>query len=106
MRFETHSHSHYSNIRLIDSICKPKDLILTAFQLGYSGITITDHEALCGHVEWLELENDRACQITKTIGNGGYKSEKEELESICENLANNMEKFEKAFSKYIKDLKI
>ena len=57
-------------------------------------------------LEWLELENDRACQITKTIGNGGYKSEKEELESICENLANNMEKFEKAFSKYIKDLKI
>ena len=58
MRFETHCHSHYSNIRLIDSICKPKDLILTAFQLGYSGITITDHEALCGHVEWLELEKE------------------------------------------------
>lgn len=58
MRFETHVHSHYSNIRLIDSICKPKDLILTAYQLGYSGITLTDHEALCGHVEWLELEKE------------------------------------------------
>lgn len=56
MRFETHSHSHYSNIRLIDSINKPKDMILTAAKLGYSGITLTDHEALCGHVEWLELE--------------------------------------------------
>lgn len=56
MRFETHSHSHYSNIRIIDSINKPEDLILTASKLGYAGITLTDHEALCGHVEWLELE--------------------------------------------------
>lgn len=55
-RFETHTHSHYSNIRIIDSLCKPEDLILTAAALGYKGITLTDHEALCGHVEWLELE--------------------------------------------------
>lgn len=55
-RFETHAHSHYSNIRIIDSLCKPEDLILTAAALGYKGITLTDHEALCGHVEWLELE--------------------------------------------------
>lgn len=55
-RFETHAHSHFSNIRLIDAITKPKDLILTAHQLGYKGITLTDHEALCGHIEWLELE--------------------------------------------------
>lgn len=58
MRFETHCHSHYSNIRLIDSINKPRDLILTAAQLGYAGIALTDHEALCGHVEWLELEQE------------------------------------------------
>lgn len=58
MRFETHSHSHYSNIRLIDAINKPKDMILTAYQLGYAGITLTDHEALCGHVEWLEAEEE------------------------------------------------
>lgn len=56
MRFETHSHSHFSNIRIIDSINKPKDLILGAYKLGYAGITLTDHEALCGHVEWLEEE--------------------------------------------------
>lgn len=29
---------------------------MTAARLGYAGITLTDHEALCGHVEWLELE--------------------------------------------------
>ena len=55
-RFETHSHSHYSNIRLLDSINRPKDMILTAYKLGLSGICLTDHEALCGHVEFLQLE--------------------------------------------------
>lgn len=43
---------------MIDSICKPKDLILTAFNKGYAGIALTDHEALCGHIEWLELEQE------------------------------------------------
>lgn len=33
-------------------------MILTAANLGYAGITLTDHEALCGHVEWLELEKE------------------------------------------------
>ena len=33
-------------------------MILTAYQLGYAGITLTDHEALCGHVEWLEAEKE------------------------------------------------
>lgn len=58
MRFETHSHSHFSNIRLIDSINKPRDMILTASRLGYAGLALTDHEALCGHIEWLELEKE------------------------------------------------
>lgn len=57
-RIECHAHSHYSNIRLLDSINRPKDLILTAFQLGLKGICLTDHECLCGAVEWLELEKE------------------------------------------------
>ena len=38
--------------------------------------------------------------------NGGYKSDKEKLDAIGENLAECMTRFEKAFAKYIKDLKI
>ena len=57
-RIETHAHSHYSNIRLLDAICRPKDLILTAAELGLSGICLTDHECLCGAVEWLQLEKE------------------------------------------------
>ena len=50
-RFETHSHTEYSNIRLLDSINKPKRLINRAIDIGLAGIAITDHEALCCHVE-------------------------------------------------------
>lgn len=58
MRFETHCHSEYSNIRLIDCINKLKDIILTANERQYAGVALTDHEALCGHVEWLKLEKE------------------------------------------------
>ena len=38
--------------------------------------------------------------------NGGYKSDKEKLDPIGENMAECMTRFEKAFAKHIKDLKI
>ena len=50
-RFEVHSHTEYSNLRLLDCINRPKTLINRAIELGLSGIAITDHEALCGHPE-------------------------------------------------------
>lgn len=49
-RFEIHSHTMYSNIRLLDCINKPKELIDRAVELGLKGICITDHECLSGHV--------------------------------------------------------
>ncbi len=50
-RFEVHSHTEFSNIRLLDSINKPKNLINRALELGLSGIAITDHECLSSHPE-------------------------------------------------------
>jgi DNA polymerase-3 subunit alpha len=41
----------YSNIRLLDSINRPKALIDKAIELGLSGIAITDHECLSAHME-------------------------------------------------------
>ena len=46
-RFEVHSHTEYSNLRLLDCINKPKNLINRAIELGLAGIAVTDHEALC-----------------------------------------------------------
>lgn len=50
-RFEVHSHTCYSNLRLLDSTNKPENLIDRAIELGLSGIAITDHEALCSHIK-------------------------------------------------------
>ena len=49
--FGIHNHSMYSNIRLLDCINRPKDLINKAIELGLSGIALTDHECLSGHME-------------------------------------------------------
>lgn len=61
-RFEPHSHTMYSNIRLLDCINKPKDLVNRAIDIGLKGIAITDHEALCCHIE----VNQYAQEIIKT----------------------------------------
>ena len=50
-RFEVHSHTHYSNIRLLDCINRPKDLIKRALELGLSGLAVTDHECISSHIE-------------------------------------------------------
>lgn len=51
-RFECHSHTHFSNIRLLDSINKPDTLMERAAEIGLKGIALTDHECLCGAVKW------------------------------------------------------
>ena len=50
-RFEVHSHTHYSNIRLLDSINRPEKLIERAQKIGLAGIAITDHECLSSSIE-------------------------------------------------------
>ena len=47
-RFEIHTHSDYSNERLLDSINTIKGLISKAQKIGLAGIAITDHETLSG----------------------------------------------------------
>lgn len=49
--FGLHNHTHYSNLRLLDAINRPKALIDKAIELGLSGIAITDHECLSAHME-------------------------------------------------------
>lgn len=45
-------------MRLIDSINRPKDLILKAYELGLSGIALTDHECVSGAVDFLNAEKE------------------------------------------------
>ena len=60
-RFEIHAHTMYSNLRLVDSINRPKDLINRAIELGLAGITITDHDCLSGHVD-VNMYSNQICE--------------------------------------------
>ena len=50
-RTEIHSHTHFSNLRLLDSINRVPPLIDRAVELGLRGIAITEHETLSSHIE-------------------------------------------------------
>lgn len=51
MVFDNHTHTTISNLRLLDCINDPIQLINKAIELGLAGIAITDHEALCAHMD-------------------------------------------------------
>lgn len=53
--FSIHNHTEYSNLRLLDCINKVEDLIQYAFDLGLTGVCITDHEALSAHIKALKF---------------------------------------------------
>ena len=73
MRFEPHCHSEFSNIRMLDCINKPKDIVKRAKDIGLSGFAITDHEALCGAVRFNKLAKECAEEGFKiAIGNEIY----------------------------------
>ena len=59
--YSLHNHTASSNARLIDSINKVEDLIQYAFELGLSGIAITDHETVNAHIKAIKyVEKKRA----------------------------------------------
>lgn len=74
-RFEVHSHTHYSNIRLLDSINRPKDLIDRAIDNGLCGISITDHECLGAAIEVKKYEEkirEKNSSFKVALGNEIY----------------------------------
>lgn len=52
--FSTHNHSYYSNLKLIDSINRPKEMIQYANDISLAGIVLSDHEVLSGHVSFIQ----------------------------------------------------
>ena len=78
MFFNAHNHTHYSNLRLLDCIIKPKDLIDKAIQLGLSGVAITDHESLSAHMEvnmYAKKIRETHPDFTVALGNEIYLTE-------------------------------
>ena len=46
-----HNHSCYSNLKLIDGIIRPNELVDYAYELGLRGVALTDHDCISGHVQ-------------------------------------------------------
>lgn len=77
--FNGHNHTELgSNIRLIDAICKPKDLIDRAIELGLSGIAITEHEFVGSAIEvnqYAKKIKETNPDFTIALGNEIYLTE-------------------------------
>ena len=71
----------YSNIRLLDCINRPTQLIDKAIELGLSGIAITDHECLSGHMEinqYAKQIREKYPDFVIALGNEIYLVDKRE----------------------------
>ena len=55
-RFDYHLHTDMSNIRVIDAINKPKELIDKAIEIGLAGICFSEHEHLGNSIEIDKLQ--------------------------------------------------
>jgi DNA polymerase-3 subunit alpha len=63
-----HNHTDYSNLRLLDCTNSVEDLILTAANIGYKGIAISDHETVSAHVQ--AIKKTRELKEKKKIPEG------------------------------------
>lgn len=73
--FNCHNHTMYSNLRMLDCIVKPEQLINRAIELGLSGIAITDHESLGSHMKvnkYAKKIRDNNPDFTIGLGNEIY----------------------------------
>jgi hypothetical protein len=57
-------------------------------------------------LEWERLEAKRACRIRKQFELGGYRTDEKKWPEIHNKMIDAMIRFEKAFSPFIKNLKI
>lgn len=92
MYVSLHNHSDYSNVRGLDSINTLEEIISKALELNFTGIAITDHDILSGHIKatqiYEKLDPERKMKLI--LGNEIYIS-REGLN------AENYEKGEKLF---------
>ena len=52
-----HNHTYASNVRMLDSINRPEDMVKRAIELGITGMAFTDHECLSPAVSILKLRD-------------------------------------------------
>ena len=74
-RFEVHCHTDYSNERLYDAINKIEDIVDRAIMLGLSGLAITDHGTVAGHIranKYQDKIQEKYPDFKIALGEEGY----------------------------------
>ncbi|MGG3987297.1 PHP domain-containing protein [Bacillus smithii] len=95
--FSVHNHSMFSNIRLVDSLNRPEELISYANEIGLKGICLSDHECLSGHVKFIQAykevkeEGKLRDDFKIGLGNEIYLVKEDSLEELKENYTNKNE---------------
>ena len=72
-----HNHSEFSNLKLIDAINTPEQLLDYGFELGLRGVALTDHDCVSGHVRIWNYYNkhfteEQRAQFKLILGNEIY----------------------------------
>lgn len=70
-----HNHTEWSNIKLRDALTRTEELVNKAIEYGYSGIALTEHEVLTGHIQALEIADkikDKYPDFKVMLGNEIY----------------------------------
>lgn len=92
--FNLHTHTEYSNLRLLDSTNKLQKVIDKAIELGLSGIAITDHETVSGHIKAIQRQKklmSEGSDFKIVLGNEIYLVDS--LEEVKDNYQSGITKF-------------
>ena len=92
--FNLHTHTEYSNLRLLDSTNKLQKVIDKAIELGLNGIAITDHDTVSGHIKAIQRQKklkEQGSDFKIILGNEIYLVDS--LEEVKDNYQSGVTKF-------------
>lgn len=92
--FNLHTHTEYSNLRLLDSTNKLQKVIDKAIELGLNGIAITDHDTVSGHIKAIQRQKklkEQGSDFRIFLGNEIYLVDS--LEEVKDNYQPGITKF-------------
>lgn len=92
--FNLHTHTEYSNLRLLDSTNKLQKLIDKAIELGLNGVAITDHDSVSGHIKAIQRQKklkEQGSDFKIILGNEIYLVDS--LEEVKDNYQSGVTKF-------------
>lgn len=74
-----HTHSDYSNLRMLDSINQLPQIFKRCKELNMSGVAITDHESLSGHIKAIQYVSNQRGRLKNKYEEEQDEEKKKEI---------------------------